>query len=239
MANPEYKAPQNYQQKCLCVLLLDVSGSMRKPVSEESSIRRIDKLNEAIASFYDDVVNAKNGVSKQTKGMLEVAIVAFDQEPKLIYGPKLLSKTERLPVLKERGSTTETALALDFVINDVIAERKRYYSETGLKYYRPWIVLITDGNPTSSAEAIEHISAQIARKVNEKKFTIIGIGVGDKVSMTSLKKITANRALPLKDMRFAQFFSWLSNSISNIAESTEDDTIDLTEGMEFWTHYKP
>lgn len=235
----DINAPKNYQAKCLCVLLLDVSGSMRKPIAEGSSIKRIDKLNEAIASFYDDVVNGKNGVSKQTKGMLEVAIVTFDQEPKLIRAPRLLSRDDKAPVLTERGSTTETVAALDYVINDVIADRKKFYSDTGQKYYRPWIVLITDGNPTSSEESIEAISKTIKRKVDEKKFTIIGVGVGDAVSMPKLKRLTANRALPLKEMRFAQFFSWLSNSMSNIAKSTEDDTIDLTEGMEFWTHYKP
>lgn len=239
MSATTYTAPKNFQQKCLCVLLLDVSGSMRKPVSDGSTERRIDKLNEAIASFYDDVVNAKNGVSKQTKGMLEVAIVAFDQEPKLIRPPKLLSREDEPPVLQERGSTTETVAALDYVINDIIAEQKKFYAETGQKYYRPWIVLITDGNPTSSEESIERISKLITKKVNDRKFTIIGIGVGDKVSMSGLKRITANRALPLKDMRFAAFFSWLSNSLSNIAKSTEDDTVDLTENMEFWTHYKP
>lgn len=232
-------APKNYQAKCLCVLLLDVSGSMRKPIAEGSSTQRIDKLNEAISTFYDDVVNGKNGVSIQTKGMLEVAIVAFDQEPKLIRAPRILSRDDKAPILTERGSTTETVAALDYVINDVIADRKKFYSDTGQKYYRPWIVLITDGNPTSSEESIEAISKTIKRKVDEKKFTIIGVGVGDAVSMSKLKRLTANRALPLKEMRFAQFFSWLSNSMSNIAKSTEDDTIDLTEGMEFWTHYKP
>ncbi len=239
MAVEMNQAPNNYQSKCLCVLLLDVSGSMRKPVAEGSTVQRIDKLNEAIAKFYDDIVNAKNGVSKQTKGMLEVAIVTFDQEPKLIRAPRLLSRDDVAPKLTERGSTTETVAALDYVVNDIVAERKKFYAATGQTYYRPWIVLITDGNPTSSDEAIERVAKVINEKVDKKKFTIIGIGVGDQVSMTKLKKLTANRALPLKDMRFAQFFSWLSNSMSNIAKSSEDDTIDLTDGMEFWTHYKP
>lgn len=239
MTSSYNKAPDNFQSKCLCVLLLDVSGSMRKPITEGSEERRIDKLNEAIASFYDDIVNAKNGVSKQTKGMLEVAIVAFDQESKLIRKPKLLSSDDVAPVLTERGSTTETVKALDMAINDVIADRKKFYIQTGQRYYRPWIVLLTDGNPTSSEESIKTMSETIRKKVNEKRFTIIGVGVGDAVSMNKLKYLTADRALPLKDMRFAQFFSWLSKSMSNIAKSTEDDTIDLTEDMEFWTHYKP
>ncbi len=69
--------PDNMQQKCLCVFVLDVSGSMRKD-------NAIGRLNDAIRQFYDDIVYGRNGVSKATVGRLEVAIIAFDQEPKVL-----------------------------------------------------------------------------------------------------------------------------------------------------------
>ena len=50
------QAPDNYQQKCLCVLLLDVSGSMMKD-------NKLVLLNEAVRKLYDDIVNAKNGIA--------------------------------------------------------------------------------------------------------------------------------------------------------------------------------
>jgi uncharacterized protein YegL len=229
-----FEQPDNYQQKCLCVLLLDVSGSMRKPVSEGSSITRLDKLNEALASFYEDIIYGKHGVAKTTIGQLEVAIVAFDQSPKLIRKPKLLTRTEAAPKLTERGSTTETVRALDYVIDNVINGRKRWYDQTGQNYYRPWIVLLTDGNPSSSAEEIERIHTRLCQMVKDRHLSIIGVGIGDAVSIDKLNKVSADHAKLLNGMRFAQFFRWLSNSLSTITKSNEDDTIDISEGTDEW-----
>ena len=125
----EYKgeSPKNFQQKCLCVLLLDVSGSMRKGLEGNDSIRRIDKLNEGIARFYDDIINAKCGVAKTTKNQLEIAIIKFDQEPIIIRKPGLLESTDVSPILEERGSTTETVKAIEAAL-DLVSERKRFQS---------------------------------------------------------------------------------------------------------------
>lgn len=234
MGNYNQDMPDNFQQKCLVVLLLDVSGSMRKPISSGSDVQRIDRLNEAIAQFYDDIIYGKNGVQKTTVGQLEVAIVAFDQEPKLIRKPKLLSRDEPVPVLTERGSTTETVKALEFAINEVIQPRKLFYERTGQTYYRPWIVLLTDGNPSSPASEIEKIAPILEKKVADKHFTIMGVGIGDEVSMDKLNLLCANRGSLLKDMRFGKFFRWLSNSLTTITKSNEDDTVDISSGADEW-----
>jgi uncharacterized protein YegL len=42
------ETPDNYEQKCLCVLVLDVSGSM-----EGEPIRQ---LNQGMQSFYQDII---------------------------------------------------------------------------------------------------------------------------------------------------------------------------------------
>ena len=155
--------PDNYQQKCLCVLLLDVSGSM---VKED----RIGKLNAAITQFYDDIIHGKNGVAKTTVQQLEVEIITFDQEPKIIRQPKLLSRDETPPVLQTRGSTTETVKAIEFALEEVI-KRKRRYDQTGQCYYRPWIVLMTDDNPTSSQSEIDRIAPKLLKEVNTNHIT--------------------------------------------------------------------
>lgn len=94
--NYKAESPSNYQQKCLCVLLLDVSGSMRRPVSDNSTVKRIDRLNEGVARFYDDIINHKGGVSPTTKNQLEVAIIKFDQEPTLVRNLDCFNETNNL-----------------------------------------------------------------------------------------------------------------------------------------------
>lgn len=229
-----YEIPDNYQQKCLVVLLLDVSGSMRKEITPGSGIQRIDKLNEAIAQFYDDIIYGKNGVQKTTIGQLEIAIVAFDQAPKLIRSPKLLSRDEAVPVLTERGSTTETVKAIRYAINEVIEPRKRFYDKTGQTYYRPWIVLLTDGNPSSPQSEIDELAPDLVRRVKERHLSMIGVGIGDQVSLSKLNLLCAGHGTMLEGMRFGKFFRWLTNSLSIITKSNEDDTIDLSAGLDSW-----
>lgn len=223
--------PANYQQKCLCVFVLDVSGSMRKD-------NRIGKLNEALAQFYDDIVYGKNGVAKATVGRLEVAIITFDQEPKLIRPTKdsttlLLSRNEPAPVLTERGSTTETVKALDEAL-EFINNRKRFYIRTGQGYHRPWIVLMTDGKSSSTAAEIERMEQKLKREVADKHLSMIGIAIGDDVPMDNLNRLCAGHACKLDGLRFSQFFQWLSNSLSAITQSSEGDNIDISTGANDW-----
>jgi uncharacterized protein YegL len=70
--------------------------------------------------------------------------------------------------------------------------------------------------------------------VKDRHLSIIGVGIGDAVSIDKLNKVSADHAKMLNDMRFAQFFRWLSNSLSTITKSNEDDTIDISEGIDEW-----
>ena len=51
-----------------------------------------------------------------------------------------------VPTLIASGSTP-MGEALERAI-DRVAARKRRYKEAGVQYYRPWLLLITDGAPT-------------------------------------------------------------------------------------------
>lgn len=231
MENNNADIPENFQQKCLCVLLLDVSGSMKND-------NRLAKLNAAIAQFYDDIIYGRNGVAKATVGRLEVAIIAFDQDAKVIRPNKnsttlLLSRKEPPPVLTERGSTTETVKAIDKAL-EIINERKRFYDRTGQGYHRPWIVLMTDGKSSSPEMEIERIEKVLKEQIKGKHISMIGIGIGDQVPMENLNRLCGGHAKRLEGLRFAQFFQWLSNSFSVITQSNEDDTIDISTGSDDW-----
>lgn len=223
--------PENYQQKCLCVFVLDVSGSMKRE-------GRLGKLNAAIAQFYDDIIYGKNGVAKATVGRLEVAVLAFDQEPKWIrptaHTPSLLlSRAESAPVLTERGSTTETVKALDEAL-EFIQKRKRHYDKYGQGYHRPWIVLMTDGKSSSPSHEVERIAKKLKSEVAGKHLSIIGVAIGDNVPMDNLNLLSGGHAVQLEGLRFGQFFQWLSKSLSTITQSSDDDIIDISMGCDDW-----
>ena len=219
--------PDNYQQKCLCVLLLDISGSM---IIDD----RLGKLNEAIKQFYDDVIYGKNRVAKSTVNQLEVAIIAFDQSPKVIRHPKLLSRDDIAPTLETRGSTTDTVKALEKAL-DVIITRKRFYDQTGQSYYRPWIVLITDGEPNSKPEDIDKMAIKLKELETRGSIAMIGVSVAETATQKTLSKLSAGHATELKDYKFGHFFDWLGRSFSTIIKS--DDILgesDLTRDAWEW-----
>ena len=202
----------NQEQKCLCVFVLDVSGSMRGA--------KLDALNQGMKDFYNEIQCGEGGISEKLIEQLEVAVIQYDEEVKILREPKLLDEEEIPPVLEERGSTTETVVAM----------------ETGQKYYRPWIVVMTDGEPygnRASQSDIDNISSRVAADTAAKKYFMMGIGVGE-ANMELLGKMCGGKALPLSGTKFTEFFKWLSNSLSMVSTSKEGDKVNISQGADAW-----
>ena len=215
----------NQEMKCLCVFVLDVSGSMRGA--------RLEALNQGMKDFYNEIQGG-DSVSEKLIDQLEVAIIQYDEEAQILRNPALLEEEEVPPTLTERGSTTETVVAMEEAIR-MVEERKAWYKETGQKYYRPWIVVMTDGEPygdRATASDIEAISARVAKETEEKKYFVMGIGVGE-ANMDLLRKM-CGKALPLAGTKFTEFFKWLSNSLSMVSTSKEGDKVNISQGADAW-----
>lgn len=208
------QAPSNYQQKCLCVLLLDVSGSMGKE-------HKLDSLNESVEQLYEDIIKGRNGVSASTKDRLFVEVISFDQAPHRIQPYMLLSTATKPPVLKTRGSTTDTVRAIDFAIDELESHKKMLLS-TGQKYYRPWLVLVTDGNPTSSKEEIDRIAKKIKKNIAEGHMFMTAVGVGTRIDTKMLHKLSGGNGVKIENYSFSKFFSWLANSTDQIFNSDDE-----------------
>ena len=211
----------------MCVFVLDVSGSMRG--------EKLDALNQGLRDFYNEIKSGEGGISEKLIEQLEVAIIQYDEEAKILREPKLLDEEEIPPVLEERGSTTETVVAMEEAIK-MVEDRKAWYKETGQKYYRPWIVVMTDGEPygnRASQSDIDAISARVAADAAAKKYFMMGIGVGE-ANMELLGKMCGGKALPLKGTKFTEFFKWLSNSLSMVSTSKEGDKVNISQGADAW-----
>ena len=115
--------------------------------------------------------------------------------------------------------------------------RKQQYKSAGIKYYRPWIVLITDGEPTDAeGNILEYESSEfkntvelVHKGVSENKFSFFSIGVGEYVNMQSLEKISAPNRPPkrLSGVKFSELFKWLSDSASARSSSVIGEVVKL------------
>lgn len=216
--------PENHESKCLCVLVLDTSSSMGDP---NFSPTPIEELNESVKDFYKDIIS-----DFTTSQRLELAIISFNNKITLLREPNLIENYDMKP-LKTSG-TTKMVDAVNEAIN-ITEHRKKWYRDTNQPYYRPWIILITDGSPDEDQD-IEGLSKKINEFTKEKKFIFYALGINE-ADMNILNKISSAEFPPSKlaGLRFREFFQWLSKSLSLVASSKPIDLENSSNANEDWT----
>ena len=200
-------------------LVLDVSGSMEG--------RPIGELNEGVRLFFDAVK-----ADEVAQYGAEICIVTFGGavEKRLDF---MAIDRQDIPQFTAGGATpmgeaVNTAL-------DLLDARKEDYKRAGVDYYQPWMVLMTDGEPTDS---IDEASKRVAAAAGAKKLTVFPIGIGPEAKLDKLAQLSGGRApVRLRELNFREFFVWLSRSVSKVSQSTPGDAVKLdTDGMKSWAN---
>jgi len=205
------ESPENYQQKCCCALVLDVSGSMSgDPIKE---------LNKGLQEFYRDIQT-----DPTTADRLEVALIEFSDSIKTLVDPSLAVNFS-MPKLTTKGTTKLVDGVREGI--KVIRSRKAWYKQTGQPYYRPWIILITDGAPDVGQD-VNGLAAEIRDGVSKKEFFFFAIGVqGADMNMLSTISDPSMSPGQLSGLKFSEFFIWLSASMSTVTNSKDGDKVNL------------
>jgi uncharacterized protein YegL len=205
------ESPENHEQKCCCVLVLDVSSSMEgNPISE---------LNDGLKNFTKDIKT-----DSTTANRLEVGIITFNDETKAIQTPSLVTNFS-MPVLAANGGTK--------IVNgikagiEMVKSRKAWYRETGQPYYRPWVILITDGDP-DDLQNMSTVAPDIKSGMDSREFIFFAIGVQG-ADMKKLNEIShpTMPAAQLKGLNFSEFFRWLSASMTTVTNSNDGEKVNL------------
>ena len=198
-------------------LVLDVSGSM--------SGDPIDELQTGVKMFFDAI-----RLDDVAQFAAEICIVTFGETVAKALDFMSIARQD-VPVLVASGMTPmgqATNLALD-----LLDARKEDYRRVGVDYYQPWMVIMTDGEPTDD---ITTASARIESLVSSKKLTIFPIGIGRNANMQKLGQLSPTRPpLRLKGLNFKEFFVWLSRSVARVSQSTPGETVALdVQGINAW-----
>lgn len=202
---------ENPEPRCPCVLLLDTSGSMQGDP--------IEALNQGLLSLKDELV--KNSLAARR---VEVAIITFDSNVNVVQD-FVTADQFNPPILTAQGLTTMGAGIHKAL--DMVQERKSLYRANGIAYYRPWVFMITDGEPQGE---LDHLIEQAAQRVQgdeaNKRVAFFTVGV-ENANMTRLNQLAVRTPLKLKGLNFIEMFVWLSASMSAVSHSQVDEQVAL------------
>lgn len=202
---------ENPEPRCPCVLLLDASGSMQGEAMEA--------LNEGLRTFKEQL-NQDNLARKR----VEVAIVSFGSDVKVVQDFVTADQFEP-PTLSAQGLTHMGGAILQGL--DMIEARKGEYRNNGINYYRPWVFLITDGEPQGEPESIvDQATQRIRDDEASKRVAFFAVGV-EAANLTRLSQIVVRSPLKLRGLNFKELFVWLSASMQRVSQSKPEDQVAL------------
>ena len=185
------------------VLCLDISGSMKgDPIRE---------LNAGIRLFIQAVRE-----DPFASASVELLVVTFADKAKLETDFMAVDSIQWAEATATGGHTD---LGGGVILSlDKLNERKNLYQTLGIDYFQPWLVLMTDGIPTT--ETHRTASVRTLELEGAGKLTVFPIGIGDKANLTVLKNFSKkNDPLRLGGLKFREFFQWLSRSVAVVSAS--------------------
>ncbi|HEX2954755.1 MAG TPA: VWA domain-containing protein [Bacillota bacterium] len=208
----------NPEPRCAVVLLLDTSRSMEgEPVQQlQQGLIELERTlkTDRLASLRIELsVITFGGAVRACDVQGEDNEVPFDAS-------RAFATVERFhaPTL-ETGGDTPLGEAVIKALN-LLNDRKEIYKKNAVDYFRPWIILITDGKPNDLEwEAAAH---QIRAEQARKAVLLYAIGV-EGADMQALDQFChENKPLPLKGLAFSELFQWLSKSLLAVAQSKSE-----------------
>ena len=197
-----------------CVLLLDTSSSMsyRDP-DKPDRVPPIDSLNQALQRFKEQV-----SLDEMAQKRVDIAIVEFNSNVRVVQDFTPIRNME--PITLEATGVTSMGAGINMAI-DMVKGRNRYYNGIGTPVFKPWIFMITDGEPTDSIdEAARRIQEEESKGTHGKlKFFALGVEGYSKEAMFRL----TNRVMELRDKDFSSIFDWMGKSMVAISVSRVGD----------------
>lgn len=199
-------------------LLVDSSGSMLTD-------NRIGELNAGIKLFFNSIYE-----DEVTKYSVEIAVISFGRVVTKILDfanieRQIIEFRNKMPI-KVNNVTDGTPMgeAVELAIN-LLNNRKLEYKAAGVEYYQPWLVLMTDGQPTDS---IANACRLTSSMVDSGKLSFFPIAIGAGANIVELSKFSIKRIpLKLKGLNFKEFFEWLKESAKSTSQSTPGQSVNL------------
>ena len=205
----------NPEPRCPVLIIADCSGSMGG--------RPIDAMNRGVDDLYQAIVD-----DEIARNRVEVALLSFSTDARVERDFSTVS--ERGGTNMRAGGVTNMHLAIQQGC-DLLEDRKEQYRRGGVPYFRPIMVLFSDGLPTSPRDDMERANQRLVDMETDSRLTIFKVGVNAEAVQAMLRVLPNpnSRFQPqqLDSLRFSDFFVWLSRSVSAISRSAPGEAVNL------------
>ena len=210
---PYVEFVDNANERTPCVLVLDCSGSMRG-----EPIKQLNIGLKALEKELKDDIDASSRVQI-------LIIKAFGKDQVEISSDWVDAMNFTAPQMEADG-LTPLGFAMETALNKINVH-KLLYDDCGISSKRPWIFLISDGEPT------DYDWERVAKKCREaqenKKVIIHAIGT-EEANLEKLAKFSTLPPKRLNGLKFTEFFLWLSRSVSCVSKASPQ-AVDIDEDL--------
>lgn len=213
-------------QRTPCMLVLDVSGSMLQKKRPDARATGIAELNQGLTVLRDAL---RDDVTAMYRVQLAIVTVGGTNGAKF-----LLPWTDAVdfdPPTLTAGGVTPLAGGMRLALHHV-EQHKQSLRQLGIPYTRPWVMVISDGEPTDAPALWESIALDCKDAERRKRCVIYPIGV-EGADLSRLQELSLTPAKALSAARFAEYFRWLSNSLSLVSTAIESDSVSL-DASDLW-----
>lgn len=209
----------NPNQRTPCVLVLDASGSMA--ATEQGGQSRIAALNDGIRALEAHLRADDAALTRVQLSIVSVGGPADGADVMMDWTDA--SSFSAFPITA--GGSTPLGRGVLLALR-MIEDCKQDLRDVGISYTRPWMMVISDGEPTDSQ--IEWAQAANACRSAEasKKVEVFVIGVKG-ANLSKLGELSARPPLMLDGVKFNELFVWLSASLSAASRSRPGEAISL------------
>ena len=209
--NPEPRFP--------CALLVDTSLSMGKNDAIRELDSQIQTLSDKLRTDYLASIR------------VELAVITFGDSVEVIQDFVTVDSF-RPPTLDTDGLTSRMGEAIRTTLNH-IETRKRKYRASGVSYLQPWVLMITDGEPTGEPkDELTRVLEMVKGEEEKGQVTFWMIGTPN-ADTERLRELTFDgNFIALKRIGFGELFDRLTFSMRQASRLRTDAEISLhTDGL--------
>ncbi len=226
---------------CVCI---DTSATIAETPVMEQVLGQVEK---GINSLY-----AKVMADDMVCNCAEVAVVAYGDNVSVVQDYTCTSKYNneiKIPVTNTVTGAGDIGSGINESL-ELLQRRKQLYNAHGVDYYRPWLIVITDGKPVrkefKKSVALAKKKTLLLEKTQKITLITIYLNTSEGTEFADLtlaeitkkskdKKVMFSKTIDSQIIgisKISRFFDWLSDSVSKL--SFENDIKLDFSGLTDW-----